>query len=495
FNGTFAGEIFTILAANTPVDVGIVLAVRQNTNSNEFWISDSSIILKGKFCWFGNYLIYVDEQINTRCFFSPIIYERTGSFFVAANQKHVFEPKLLGPSDTISETSPLLRTTWLPVLDANAALFPGDFTKLPTYANGRDNVEETDYAIEIGDIVYLATDYKEIHIANLIPSIEVKEVMAFRLVNGVEKLVSVPSRYYTINLSESIAGQTATTIRLNRPLTQYLGEDWKDGLYVSLISTEGPNTADIIEYIVDTYTEYTIDAASFAAVAASLTEYPSDFALLDREDALKVIEDIAWQARCAVFIVNDVIFIKYLAAEESEELTLTESDIDFGTFTLEFSETDELVTVFKALWSDDYSKEEGNQVVLRNNIPKYGKLEQEYDFFIYNIESLVVKSATFWMIRFSNTWKIAVFTTFLQTLQLEILDTVELDFNNQLVASAPIKGVVESADYNSENQKIEYRIWTSVRSGEMSTYGFAWPATADIALVYPTDDDPFAGGA
>jgi len=80
-------------------------------------------------------------------------------------------------------------------------------------------------------------------------------------------------------------------------------------------------------------------------------------------------------------------------------------------------------------------------------------------------------------------------------LKLESLDTVALNFTYGLVANGSIKGTIQTVVYNSQDKVLEFEVWTSVRSGEMSSYVFAWPATSSAAIGYPTILDLYSGGA
>ena len=499
FNGTFAGEVFTVLDPDLALYMDIQLGPRQNDNSNELWITDSSIILKGQYLYFNNAVVHVDNQDETRIFFSPLVYSLSGSILLGSFYRKLYDIRLFDEDDSIAETSSILMNRWVEHLEYldSVHLIPGE--GLPDYASGLTLTNNQDYTIEIGDDIYLEGDYKDIYIANLIPSTSISEVLAFRTIDGVRKLLPIPTNYYIIDLNESIANQNATTVRLKRPLTQYSDENWEEQIYVSLTSTVGPNTAEVIKYVVDDWLNLSSDATSFSAVTTALGAYPSHFALLDLREGLELIEDIAFQARCAVYIKESTVYIKYLAAEESAVLALTESEVSFGSFNIEYTEVEKLVTELTAIWQDDYVQidddEEPNKVVLRNNIPKYGLFEQEFNFTIYNIRSLVVKSATFWMIRFSNVWKILNCSVSLDTLEVETFDQVDLTFANNLIASGTVKGVVLSAAYNSDDQSIGLKIQSPVQSGQLTAHSLFYPATAGAGVEYPTSFDPYAGGA
>src|SRR6185369_5945360 len=124
----------------------------------------------------------------------------------------------------------------------------------------------------------------------------------------------------------------------------------------------------------------------------------------------------------------------------------------------------------------DYANNDKYKVILRWNINKYGLHEETYDYYIYNNEALVEKSATFWMIRRANVWKILRCKCFITKLKLETLDTARLNFAFNWIANVAVNGTVEKATFNSNDLSIDLDIWTPVRLGEMLPYGFAYPA-------------------
>lgn len=487
--GTFDNRTFTITKTNLPTFEDVELAARQKETPNLLWIEDTAVRIKGHYLLlqqFGGadkplyYVVYVQSQGTTRCAYSPVIWEAIPA---EPNPKDF---QFFLPTEVncrIVQTSPIFLPQW------------DEFVGEDAHLNGVTNLPDNDWAIDVGDEVYLADDYQDKWVANLLPSASVHEVMAYRTLNGEEILQPVPISYYTVNFADSIAGQSPTTITLKRPLKEYVGEQWKDQLYVSLTSSEGPNTAEFIEYLIDTYSDtLTPDAASFASVAASLTNYPSHFAILKRQNLLQTIEDMAWQARCAIYVRDSSVFIKYLSQKGVPITSISESDVDFASMKIAFGESAELVTRLVAKWKTEYTQEDEHELVLRNNILKYGDFEREFDFWIYNIAGLVEKSAHFWLLRYSNTWKRLQLTTPIHKLALEVWDTVRLDFALPWIANAPVDSVVEGGSYESGQQMISFDIWVPVRQGEMTEYPLAYPASAPKGTLYPTPTDVFAGG-
>ena len=86
----------------------------------------------------------------------------------------------------------------------------------------------------------------------------------------------------------------------------------------------------------------------------------------------------------------------------------------------------------------------------------------------------------------STTWKTLKFSTFLNKLNIETLDTILFDDGGRNYAtSGPIKAFVKKATYNSADHKIDFELELPVKAGEMGYYPFYWPsllpASNDVA--------------
>ena len=385
--------------------------------------------------------------------------------------------------DTLIEVSPIIRQNWLDDDTLSDELPSNSFW---TAEKDTDIIE--------------ADESCEIYVANLIPSISVKSVSAYRVnSNGVRSLTSVPSQNYTIGSEtlESVPpgnGLSLTTIRIAVPLST-LNQGWEDQIYVSLISSQGPNVSDIIRYLLETYTDKIVDTTSFDAVKTSVANYPANFALLTQKNVFQQVNEIAQQARCVVYERNDIYYIKYLSIKPSPDSSLGENKVVQGSLEIGFSDLTDLTTKLVALWKPDYLPEtETNRLTLRHNVTKYGIRETEMNFYIYNIESLVLKSATFWLIRFSNPWKIVTFDTVMSELELDVFDAVTLTLPDATTGN--ILGLMNKVDYNPGTNNIQIEAWLPVRSGEMTEYEFAWPGSVNNNVEFPeqtTIDSGFVG--
>ncbi len=341
-----------------------------------------------------------------------------------------------------------------------------------------------------GSEVVLHSRKSVVYIANILPSTILRVAAVKNLNDGSAQLLTVPSIYYTVRQVD-YGAYTVTEIVFDTPLTE-IDKQWEEDIYITQTSSVGPNTVDILEWLIDKYTDFTTDTASFADVKAKLTVYPMDFPILDRPNILQLLQDIAFQARCALYLRNDVFFIKYLSEEPTIDENIQDADIEHGSLELTHTNTDELVTKLIAEWKYDHFLDDPNKVILRHasNVFKYGLKDRVFDFFAFNRLELVRKSATFWLIRKANVWRKAKFLTPLHKLKLETFDTVGL--NVEHIGDGTIKGIVESATYNTENNAIDFRIWTPILSGTRVAYDFAYPATISVELVFPTLEEKLA---
>lgn len=347
------------------------------------------------------------------------------------------------------------------------------------------------YWAEPGSEVTLDGDNELVYVANILPSTVhyVKAYKTFR-VSGLRQLTTVPNDYYTVRFSD-FGSYTTTEVVFDRPLSQR-GEGWEDDIFVTLTSTVGPNPVDIMEWLIDKYTSFTWDA-SFADVKTKVDKYPMNFVVPGRMNILKLLQEMSFQGRMALALREDEFTLTYLSEEPSEDGTITEDDVIANTLVLDHTDTEDLVTKFVAEWRPDACLEEPYKVILRYNIKRYGTQEETFDFYCYNIQELVIKSATFWLIRMANTWRKVVCQTPINKLALETLDGCFVTLPD--IANGTIKCRVETAVYNSENNSIDFVLQTPVRSGERDAFDFHYPANISVELLHPTDEALELGNA
>lgn len=331
-------------------------------------------------------------------------------------------------------------------------------------------------------------------------------------VTGFKYFNAVPSTYWESftflpNDPNGFGPMPVTAVLLPQPLSTLNDSEgfslgYEDELFATVTSPIGPGVVDIMRFIINTYTDYDIDETSFAAVAIDLQNTPMNFALLNRPNAIKVLQDIAYQARCIIYSKDDVFYLKFLPSQGPPTATISEADILFNSLEVTTTETEDLITKYVAIWKPDYTyTRDGNftnqipdyKVVLRFNTDPYGLHEQDFQYFAYNQQVLVATAATFWMIRMANIFKIVKMTVPLTKLNIESLDYVTLNFSHPFIANGPVVGFVEEAVFNPDEYSVNLTIWTPVRIGEMTPYAFAYPGDLTEFDFWPTIVDQNEG--
>jgi hypothetical protein len=228
---------------------------------------------------------------------------------------------------------------------------------------------------------------------SIVPGTTVLDVKARVTVGNLKQLASVPREYYSIGITQ-YGPIAATIVTLKQPLSTILYQDWEDEIFCTIQSPIGPNVVDVIIWLIQTYTPYGIDSESFNKVRIQEESYPVGFALYERKNIVSLLKDIAYQARCAIWLRGGKFYLKYLPEAADPVETLIEDDIETSSMVITTTATEDLVTKYIARFKTDLSLD-NDYVVVRYNIEKYGLKEQSYDYFIYNDAAYVQKSVSF----------------------------------------------------------------------------------------------------
>ncbi len=343
-----------------------------------------------------------------------------------------------------------------------------------------------------GSSVSVGPNYPIRYILSIVPGTQVLWLSAKRTVNQLKQIVPIPPNYYTIGTLD-LGGVVATIATFHQPMSTLKtinnDLDWEDEIYATLTSPIGPNVVDEMIYIIQRWTAYGIDYSSFNHVREKVDLYPANFALLEKKNVADLLKDMAFQSRCAIWLADNVWHIKYLPEQYAAVDTLTENDIEQQTLIISTTATEDLTTRYIATWKQSYGTTTKNQIILQYNVLKYGVHEETYDYYIYNVEELVYKSAVFWLIRKGNVWKTVKCKAFLTKLVMETLDNVNVNLAHNFSHYGNVVGSVEKAAFNSENFSIDLEIWLPVRLGEMTAYDFAYPSGISAQSVWPTVED------
>ena len=323
----------------------------------------------------------------------------------------------------------------------------------------------------------------------------VLKVTSFKtLENGERVMLDVPTDLYTA-YRQRFGSVTATIVRVHEALSKVEPRPWEDNIYVTFQSTVGPNTVDILAYLITRYTSFAVDQPSFNHVRSRVANYPMHFVFPGRKNIFMALQEIAFQARCAIYLRNGKFFLQYLPEQPASVHTFTDSNVDTASVEMGFTETEDLITKFIGTWEAHGAQEEQHRCILRYNIKKYGTHEFTFDYYAYNLLDLVIKSMTYWIIRRGNTWKMLSFDAALDALNVETFDGTTLDFSNNYTSAQADLGVIEKADYDSDNNTIAFTVWTGVRAGEMDAYDFAYPADQPETLLFPSVIEEAEGNA
>ena len=351
-------------------------------------------------------------------------------------------------------------------------------------------VSSSFYGVPSATEVHVDSPFPVEYLAAIMPCTVLK-VYAKKTIKGQTLLWPVPSNLYTVSL-QTIKNLTVTKIVFPKPLSSLNLHketddegDW-DGtkIWCDLVSTVGPNTVDEIQWVAEKFTNLSIDSTSFAYVHEKINKFPSHFAMLERKNAMDMIREMAWQARCAVYVLNQTLYIKYLSYEATVVDTLEEQDFLNKTMVISSSSTDKLVTKLTGKWQDRYDVDTPNITSVRNNVAKYGLREKQVDMYIYDTVELVLKSLTFWIIRYSNVWKYISGSSPLKNLRLDIFDSVALDFQGKYLCKGIPTCILEGLGYDTTRKELNLRFWTPVRVGENNIFPLAYPGSVASETQY-----------
>jgi len=321
-----------------------------------------------------------------------------------------------------------------------------------------------------------------IFLASLVPGV-VFRVLGYKksTCSHPGKLVEIPDSNYEIR-EVDYGDFTGVEIHFNKPLEQ-ISECLGDEVCVDFESDVGPNPVDVIEWIINLYTDLNIDEESFAYVKSKLEKYPIGFTLQEKISAFQLIKDIAYQSRCALNIWDNTFYIHYLSEKPSSCLTIDSSKIyqGYNITTSDVVSTKEIVT-----WKNTYAPRKDtdpkeNKFFIEQNVDEYGLIPHESKYSCLNLKNNVQKSATFWFIRDSNAWKFVTFKGPLSLLKLNIYDGVYFE---------PLDVICVVTNISVEVDGITLTLWTPIRFGENEEYYWAWPANKSENKIFDLNYTP-----
>jgi len=262
--------------------------------------------------------------------------------------------------------------------------------------------------------------------------------------------VPIPPSYYVIQrtpfLNRYGATVYATTITTTLPLTSIQDDQqaqiWdSDEVFVDVVSSIPGKMIDILVYAITTFSNLSYDPASFATARLYTDGIPMNHVVRDRRDTLEYCESIAFQGKCALWINDNTVFVRYLPVEPVPVDTITTANILQDSLSIFATDTEDVVTKYVALWKFTESQPENNQIVFRYNMQKYNYHEDQYTFFAFNDPGSVSWSARYWSVRKGTVYKKIKFKTDMTKLNLEAFDPITVDIV-PMVSCAPVTGII-----------------------------------------------------
>jgi len=297
------------------------------------------------------------------------------------------------------------------------------------------------------------------------PSASPTGVYAYRDCYGTKTLLKVDSSLYSVSQrTDLVSGKTIATLHFDTPLDE-LGENWDSEIYVTAASTVGSNPVDHIEYIIENFSDLTVDATSFAAVKAKLSGWPANYFYSSTTSTLEFAKQIAFQACCSLYVKSGVVYIKFLAEKPSSfDVTINTTDMVLKSTVLGFTPAQDVYTSIKGTWKPDGISE--NKIsYYKNNIDLFGVLEREQDFFIYNQVELVEAALAFWGYYWSNIWRTIQTHHYMPKLPVEVLDSAQYDWER--LSSNVIDGRIEKTLYDSRKKQIMLKATLASKAGDV----------------------------
>jgi hypothetical protein len=313
-------------------------------------------------------------------------------------------------------------------------------------------------------------NYDLIYIVNLKTSSAVQSVYARRNCYGVPGFFKVPTEYYDVDTSYSYGGKTVTAITMPVPLSTVDDSGWDNEIYVNLTSSISKNPITQIKWIIDNYsTNLTADSTSFTSVASKISPLWAHWTLFDQPDALKLAEEMAWMARCALFVKDDIVYITFLAETPATVADINRDIVELKTMELGFTETEDIYTKLKGTYVTDYSgvKESQKEFTYTLNTDKFGTEEDEFDFYMYCNKECVQVATTFWGYRYANSWRQIQVTAFLPGIVLESYDWMNIDIPQFSINALP--GLVRSTKHDTGNHRIDIAAEIASSAGQSAS--------------------------
>jgi hypothetical protein len=464
-SGSFTGNTFNISTNNKDYYTSLAIQARGDALADPavLWVA-SGVNLVGKYCYISSIgrINYCIGQEGTKCVFAT-------PWLDAAN-----EPVALA-SGTINNVAGIPKAAWGEYkypryYSYTSPIFGGTTSSVnyDTFQTGVISAASDEFRI-------LGTDR---YIINLAPTSTVHQVFASRTVDSKTEIVAVPSSYYTKYLNNTL-GIRSGCAYLEFPVSlDERDEGWADEvIYVTQTSSLTANSVSAIEYLIDTYTDYTFASTTYITnLKTHYDLFPIGCAVRDLRDALDLVADIAYQSRLAVQFSGTTFGVKCLSESPDQYVTragygsrgaagivdLSIAQIDGPSFAMSFRPIEDIATKLIVSWSRDLSVDPLTYEY-SNNVSTFGLVESSEEYWIYNIEGLVKLSAAFNGYRKSNAWRRVKATSYLPLAAYQPFDPMSVSVDT--LSTNTLDGQVINIDHDTLEHKISVDLELASKTG------------------------------
>lgn len=512
FKGTMSGEYFTVTDPNYPKYLDLAFDARpagdvDEDNAQVAWIEDPKKNIQGCYVYITTESMktmnFCTKQNGPKCYFKE-----------AWKDGNTFKEMKIGEEDVASEVykigefggqdTVLNRIYEMHLRFVNQTVF----NNTGSFAGGTIK-RFLDKCKRHHDFMWTASAGAKVRLWNVadpdIYAVSIVPCTAIHAVYGRRKIsvpnardesyfAPFPSHYYEKQLTSEyeVNGDFVTGIKFWLTPEELKEEGWDDGVWVTATSSVGPAAGDILEYLLTRFTGITVNGASVSNLNDWTEDTPCNFVMYDKRNCLDLVRDIAWQSRAAVLFDQGQARLVYVPELTAPQLTMTESNTDFGSITLGFTQLEQIKTKVVGHWANSLKGRKGSMLierpevrggkfyadiidpkdnderfyVYRENINRFGERTVDKRIYIYNEEAHVAKTLNFWGHRLANSWRYIELTGYMPCLILQPWDRINLNFTTPIlnnISSAP--AIVEETVYDPNTDKVKLRLWIPSLSG------------------------------
>ena len=270
-------------------------------------------------------------------------------------------------------------------------------------------------------------------------------------------------------------GRAVTTVTLWRNPTGLPGYDFStDDIRADIEGADADgdgtgslieNPADVIEDVLDRLgglsgSDY--DSASFSDCAARMGGLRFGFSMGRRRRLLDLVQDLAFQCRTTLVWEAGVAELKWLPVDTSSPAATIDDDARaIDSVVVEKSDAQEVLTEINASWTEA-GEERTLSVSDAAAESSWGRRAAGLEFWAHAERKGVEAVANFWLRRLRDVWEAVNLSTFLNSLELEREDPVQLELPGYYPSG--MRAVVDAVEHvpgsgaAGEIDRIHYRL-------------------------------------